>query len=366
MAQLSVSASPRPAPETRDENNINFLRLLFALMVIWAHSFAVLLAPGTGIGQVAVNGFFVLSGYLISGSWARKRSWREFLMARARRILPGWFTAIAVCTFIFAPLGSLDAAGTLHNAATTPWRLIPPLLLVQPAFPPTLQGVPVAGYLNASLWTLPYEFRLYLLVPLFGTAWLMACQTFRRRKVWWLPALLFALAYAFYVAKTLQLWAPPALPAFGDSRVWSVLFLKPTDWPRFATYFAAGAVFYVYRARLRPSLVPTLICLFFCLLMLMRVRALAPLWPLVTSYAVMSIALDARWPLPRIPRDFDISYGTYLYAWPIQQLLVHFLGAQINVYLLFVLSAIGAMAAGTLSWFLIERPFLKSRRAVVN
>lgn len=272
-----MSDSPFPdARAAHDENNIAFLRLALALAVVWTHSFNVLgladpfevwLGAGAGtpsvqlvnMGVLAVDGFFVLSGYLISGSWARRRSWRGFLGNRARRLYPGWFVVIAICLFIVSPLGSKNPGAVWHEIAAHPTRLLSLLWMTPPQFPLTLERVPLPRAVNSSLWTLAYEFRLYLLVPLVGTIWLWLCQRFSRRRVWWLPACVFALLYVFYGAQLtgFGLQTSLGLGAPHDPRYPVV----PTHWPRLATFFTAGACLYVYRAHFRASPGLTIGCL---------------------------------------------------------------------------------------------------------
>jgi peptidoglycan/LPS O-acetylase OafA/YrhL len=103
-----------PADPSRD-NNLNFLRLLLALLVLVSH--APELTDGNrsrelltrvfhtlSFGEVAVDGFFLLSGYLIVKSWERSGSLWEYSQKRLRRIYPAFVVACVVCVFGLAPL----------------------------------------------------------------------------------------------------------------------------------------------------------------------------------------------------------------------------------------------------------------------
>jgi peptidoglycan/LPS O-acetylase OafA/YrhL len=104
-----------PTRSLRRDNNFNFLRLLFALLVLVSH--APELADGNrsrelltrmfhtlSFGEVAVDGFFLLSGYLIVQSWERHPNLWDFGQWRLRRIYPAFVVACLVCIFVLAPL----------------------------------------------------------------------------------------------------------------------------------------------------------------------------------------------------------------------------------------------------------------------
>lgn len=114
-------------------NNFNTLRLALALLVVWSHSFAIhlgseesewvslLLGGVYNAGNLAVMGFFIISGFLISESWQRSRSLRSYLSKRVRRIYPGYMVATTICALIVAPL----FGGAFPNPWTTlGWNLL--------------------------------------------------------------------------------------------------------------------------------------------------------------------------------------------------------------------------------------------------
>ena len=109
-----------------DQNNLDFLRLFFALIVIFSHSFAISkgadsldpLARWTRgestFGEAAVAFFFIVSGFLISGSWLRSSSASQYLKRRFLRIFPGYICAAAASVFVVAPL-SFHTVPYLHG-----------------------------------------------------------------------------------------------------------------------------------------------------------------------------------------------------------------------------------------------------------
>lgn len=154
-------------------NNIGILRLFFASLVIVSHATSLTgvtepiasIFPGISMGVIAVDGFFIISGFLIAKSMVRIGSIAVYIEKRVLRIYPA---------FIFAYIFSVFIVGTIVHAK--PWLQIPEtffrLLTLQPplSYPGQLPGVQHFPALNGSMWTIPYEFRCYLLIAvLWGT-----------------------------------------------------------------------------------------------------------------------------------------------------------------------------------------------------
>ncbi len=158
-------------------NNFNFLRLLLALLVLLSHSPELIdgdrhreiltnIFHRISFGELAVNGFFLLSGYLIVQSWQRTPKLYSFLRKRILRIYPGFSVATLICIFVVIPL----AVAPINFF--TPINFIVHLqeifLLSPPSSPAIFQGKPYP-LLNGAMWTIAYEFRCYLLVAILGT-----------------------------------------------------------------------------------------------------------------------------------------------------------------------------------------------------
>ena len=158
-------------------NNFGALRLLFAYAVIVSHSpqlidgnfsreLFVSKGLGVSLGELAVVGFFIISGYLIAGSYLSDPNLWRFLKRRILRIYPAFLVASLVCIFLVGPLsGGLLGAMSAHDWILTFGRLA---LLVPPVVPGAFHGLPIPA-LDGSMWTIRYEFRCYLLVAAIGT-----------------------------------------------------------------------------------------------------------------------------------------------------------------------------------------------------
>lgn len=329
-------------------NALNAWRLILATGVILQHSW-----PLTGrkehppydqlLSQVWVDGFFVISGFLITSSWIRNPRLREYVAARALRIFPGLWVCLVVVAFVIAPIGLAiqggSAAKLLASTAPIEYVLNNAVLNVNHAgIAGTPTGVPWPGVWDGPLWTLIFELMCYIAVALAGLAGLL-----KRR---WPAVAVFVLAVAVAALVSYPVNALETLPQMVS---------------RFAVVFAAGAVLRQYQDRIpaRWSLVALSAVIVIAAGMLVpnyRVIAAIPLaYAVVVSGALIKNA--------RLRLRNDLSYGTYIYAWPVQQLLVICGLAFLNPFVFAVVAAVVTVPLAALSWFVVEKRAmaLKSR-----
>ncbi len=333
-------------------NNLDFLRLLFAVLVVFSHAYA-LHAGGTGAeplarltggcftgGDVAVAFFFIASGYLITASWARRPAVAGYLRRRCLRILPGYAVAVAVSIGIVAPL----AGG--HRGV--PWAgLARQAVVMDPLVAPAAFAAnPFPRVINGSLWTIRYEAYCYLAVAVLGV-----CGVIRRRR--WAAAVFGA---SLLVGPLAGRWPSAAVEGLGT----------PQAWGRLGPYFLAGVV-----ARLYHDVIPRRPWLFAAAALgIWFTVALGPACAGLAyataavggAYAVLYVGFHPRLPFHGFGRFGDFSYGTYLYAFPVQQLLVMRWPA-LSALRLFAAAAPLSVLAGVLSWHGVERHFVGGGRA---
>lgn len=343
---MGEMAAPLPpvAANPAHANGFGTIRLAAALAVIVSHGFVLTgvadpLAHATGgqatLGDLAVSAFFVISGFLIPASFDRS-SLGAFAAKRARRIMPGLVVAVLVAACIIGPLATRLPLGQ-YAAHPGTFAFLGNALFLPVGYdlPGLFEGQPVRAA-NGSLWSLKFELACYAAVPL-----LLAWRRGRKAAVIaaWLASFVAARVVdtdagglAFYLGQGAQLFR----------------------------FFGAGMVFYLFSGTiaLRPAWGWAATGLF-------GLAAFTPAFmeaaALAGSYALMVLAT-------RAPRGFgaatargDISYGVYVYAFPIQQLLVAAgLGIAANIALAMPL----AMLAGLLSWVWVERRFLKAGTAL--
>jgi peptidoglycan/LPS O-acetylase OafA/YrhL len=329
-------------------NALNAWRLALATGVILQHSW-----PLTGhklhppvvqlLTQVWVDGFFVISGFLITSSWIRNPRLREYAAARGLRIFPGLWVCLLVVAFVIAPIGVAiqgdSAARLLMSTAPIEYVMNNAVLNVYHAgIAGTPLRVPWPGVWDGPLWTLIFELLCYIAVAVAGVIGLL-----KRR---WPTALVFALAVAV-----------SALVSYPVMRVETI----PQMVARFAVVFAAGALLHQYQdiVPARWSLVALSAAIVIAAgLLVPNYRTVAAI-PLAYGVVVSAALIKNK----RLTLRTDLSYGTYIYAWPMQQLLVICGLGFLNPIVFSIIAAIATLPLAALSWFVVEKRAmsLKSR-----
>ena len=333
------------------ENNLDAVRLFAAILVVVGHAYLLTGADAPGFGgrpihTLGVCIFFSLSGYLIAMSWQRDPDMWRFLTRRALRILPALVVVVLVTALLLGPAVTEMPARDYFSSPDFFRYFLNLVLYVRLGLPGVFDDTPHPHVVNGSLWTLPVEFSLYLLLPsLFALGWLWRVRNTP------LP---------FLVAVTaLCAWAqlrflhsggrPPQHYIFG-TEFWAAFDLAP--------YFLIGACLAVMRAErlLHPLLAPAAVLAVLVLGRNQTSREAVLL--LAVPVATLSIGL-ARMPVTHLAGRYgDLSYGMYLWSFPVQQVLVdrfEVFGPRWN-NLLPVLAISGLLAFA--SWHLIEKQFL--------
>ena len=333
-------------------NALNVWRLLLAAEVILWHSFLATghtpMVPHAALQltwSVGVDGFFAISGFLITRSWAERPKTRDYLAARGLRILPGLWVCLIVTAFVIAPIGVAVQGGSpkslLLSTGPISYVLTNSLVLyVQQGINGTPAGVPVSTSWNGSLWSLFFELLCYLAVLLLGVLGMV--------KYRWVSVglLLGATALALVLG-------PLAAPGMG---VWSFGQILA----RAAIMFAAGAVLYQWRDTIPANWWLVALCAAIVIaagILLPDYRVVAGL-PL--AYAVVVSGTLVRG--PNLRNDF--SYGMYIYAFPVQQVLVMAGLIWLNPLLFFGVATISTLPLAAASWFLIEKRAMRLKHRI--
>lgn len=329
------------------------LRLVFAVLVIFSHSFVLGLGPNASeplyqltrgqvtLGSLSVWAFFCISGFLITQSWSRSPSPLKFIHRRVARIYPGYIVAALFGALIVAPL----AADPMSSPAISPLDFLMRTILLkefrsQHVF--SHNAFPYA--LNGSLWSVPYEFWCYIGVMLLGIVWARILR-------WLVVAVFLALMGWNLLFQSMPGWLPTRGPVVG-------IFGEPKDWVIVLPFFIAGGMFYLLGGAvlLKRSLLVVAAILLIAASVIPH--ALAVALPTCGTYLLMGLAYFPRLRHLNLGRFGDFSYGTYLYAFPIQQLIVKFSGGSMAPLKLFLLATPATVLIGVLSWFLVEKHFL--------
>lgn len=318
------------------DNALNFVRLVLATAVIVAHTGA-----ATGLtarmpswtprlGDWAVNGFFALSGFLVAGSRMRLPL-PKYLWNRAVRIFPGFWVQLLVVGGVFALLAGV-IAHTHVDAQSEATYVLRNLALTegQSSIAGTLQTVPDAGVWNESQWTLPFEFLAYV-----ATGLLLALRPLRSRAV-----LTCSLLFGAFSVVWLFTVVDGAAPV---DDLGAVL--------RLGTYFLVGMALYFARDRLTLS--P-----FLALAAVVVFAAFVDFgWGEVVDalpFAYLLLWLGARLPV-RWGAVNDVSYGVYIYGYPVQQMLVLLGAAALGPWWFAALAIVVTAPFAVGSWFAVEK-----------
>ena len=294
--------------------NFDLMRLLAAVLVVVSHTFPLAgqapfrIMGVEDLGALGVSVFFVLSGYLVSASY--RRDPKSYLLKRILRIEPGLIASLAVTVGLLAFVTTAPAAEYWPAAAMYVLRNA----LLYPAtyeLPGVFQAAPLAGVVNGVLWTLRLEFTFYVVLMLI------------RARLSLVLALMGLCAVVFMVMTF-------ADPHWAGEQASRIAFLGARN----GFLFFAGAALQLSGRKV-------------------------PLWagagsaltfpfvgPLALPTAVLGLARPGKLPA-------DLSYGVYIYAFPIQQWLAT--QGQLNV----ATAVLAVLPFAAASWFLVEKPALK-------
>ena len=326
------------------ENNFGAIRLFAALLVIYGHGQDMKGAPTPILWDVSVSSigldlFFCLSGYLIYDSWLRDPRLGAFLAKRALRIFPGLAVCVLFCIFVVGPAATALPLRDYFGHHGTWQFLLNIALYLKLTLPGVFTHRLLGSAVNGSLWSLFPETLCYLAVPL---VWLCAA--------WGRGALLLAIMGACG-AGGLYMFAyhPTGYGLIYSADPKYVLVQVP--------FFMAGAFWRQVQLRLprlfRLDAAVALTAATFLLPTLVGGSSTPFRW-LTLSYVVIAFGSESTPLLRRATRFGDLSYGAYLYAFPIQQLVLdHVHGFATTI-------ATGAtVAVAMASWHLVERPALQ-------
>lgn len=320
-------------------NRLNAIRLALASLVILGHAWPLTGADGPSLevlSDVAVNGFFVLSGYLIAESRVRTTLvpylWRRFL-----RIYPAFLVSLFVVAVVLAPLAAVLEGSSLDLASAAGFVLWnSDLRISQWGIDGTLTQVPAPDSWNGSLWTLFYEALAYVLIGL-----VLSLAVAVRHARWVLPALFLAVLVLRPLAE-------------GPLDVSTHLYLNGA---RLVGYFLAGAAVWAWAGTWRPTWG--------------HIAGAAAVYAVLTDLgwadlygqlplAVLLLGLGAA-PSRGWTTRTDLSYGVYIYAYPVQQLLVLLGTASWGVAANSLLVVALTLPLALLSWTLVEKPALTAK-----
>jgi peptidoglycan/LPS O-acetylase OafA/YrhL len=334
----------------RRSNAFDLLRIVGVLLVVVEHSW-VLAGHGIpirffdGVGT-GVGIFFVVSGYLITESWLRDPSPRHYATKRFLRIYPCYLLVITAAALVLGPLVTTLRTGAYFADPQT-WRYLVANLFILPMkydLPGVFSHVPEAHVVNGSLWTLRLEVLCYGAVALLGLTGLL------RRRLGLLAVAVGGTVLSAVVHAT----------GYTGNLVPHLLVAGAAE-P--LTFFALGMLARIaFPAKSPPWWIS--LSVFTAWIVLWHTAAGYPL----ALAAIVCLTLTVAFRSPEVIHHptgrFDLSYGAYVLAYPVQQLLV---GAGLHNPWLVLPATLAIVSPLALSsWILVERPALHLKQCLTT
>lgn len=303
---------------------------------------------GMVFSGIGVSGFFVLSGMLIYQSVGNSASVGIFIRKRFWRIFPGLAVVVLLSTFVLGPLVTdLSPMAYIRNSATYQYLFKNILLIPSDNLLPGVFTNNPRPEINGSLWTLRYEVLCYVSMLLFFAI---------PQQLHKIAALLI---YGLALSGMLLLALKPGIVSAGLAYHLDNLFTL-------TTYFYSGVLLALWPQVWKPHVRILFPASLFLLALLMWLLPGSMSWASVWIYPVLLISFGSQYsPALQVGNKIgDISYGTYIYAYPIQQLLIAS-GIREVGWLLFW-SLLCSWLAGWCSYHFIEKRFIYRKKTGYN
>jgi peptidoglycan/LPS O-acetylase OafA/YrhL len=334
-------------PEESRANNIGTLRLIGALAVLFGHSFVLtegvrfhdpvsdltreVAGYGLGLPGLGVAMFFAISGYLVTRSWLRHSSFVAYTEARLLRIYPALILAVALTVVVGLVLTDVGGMDFLTSKQTVEYATHDSTLIdLRYTLPGVFEDNPTNA-VNGSLWTLPVEMRMYIFVAIAGLLGVL-----RHRALFNVAAIAIV---ALYLAR-------PDSPLLAD----------PVH-ARAAVFFLVGAALWVNRDW-APLTGAGAAGLAVAVALASFTGAYDLAFAIAFAYVILWLGFTDRVRMPNLAAHGDLSYGTYLYAFPVTQVWVQIL-QPVSPWVVYVLSLVTVLPLAWMSWHLVEQSALR-------
>lgn len=332
----------------RDENNLDLIRLVASLSVIAYHSFA--LNPQWGItdpvkylfgymttGGLAVKVFFFISGLLVTNSLLSRNSIINFIVSRSLRVFPGLAFVVITTAFLIGPIFTTMPIAEYFKT-NQPIVYVVKNLLLDTQY--TLPGVfEKNNYgVNGSLWTIHYEVLAYIILAL-----LYVTKVGSSRLISSLLCLIVIIE--------------PITPfkgiLFAGSSNNAIYLLAPC--------FALGALLAINKNYFHTNIYIPFI--FFATQFIFNDEHFSSLL-LCISICLFSLHISSMRLIVGLHLKHDISYGVYLWGFPIQQIISQ--NSNLHPVLNIALSILLAIIMAFSSWFLVEKPAMRFAKKIAD
>lgn len=324
-------------------NCFDFIRYFFTISIIIVH-FCYLndikvfwfISGATG-----VRAFFIISGFLIFYSHIEKQSIRYYIEKRIRRILPPYISVIILCVVAGIFMTQLSLKDYLSSSETYKYLIanLSFLNFLQPTLPGVFESNPITA-INGSLWTMKVEVMFYISVPFIF--WILK----RYNKLWIMIAIfLIAIIYEYCFTKLYE----------QTNNDFYLLVRK--QFGSQLIYFYSGTFILLYFdcfIKYLKFLFPIAIIIYY---FQDSYYLLTYLEPLALATIIIGLAYSLKY-LNFLRKYDNISYGMYLYHFPVTQAVVYYIAPHSTIYIAFILSLLLTIIISLISWKLIEKPII--------
>ncbi|MEM7660861.1 MAG: acyltransferase [Pseudomonadota bacterium] len=330
-------------------NRFDFLRLVFATAVFVYHLVVLAALDVNGVweprlaefAELSIQGFFVISGALVYGSWERSRSIEDYVGKRFRRLYPAYAVIILVPASVSLLLGGAIEGVASYASAN---------LLFANFLVPTLPGLfenQRFDAVNGALWTLKIEVMFYIALIVLGPliVWL------KRRRA----PMLWAFFLVVYAGGEAWRWGFEAMAVEEARPVWAQL---ARQLPGQMAFFMSGIGLWIWR----DWILARLSSVWRLGLLLLAISIIVPGGDVVRALGLAALIAGAAWgrgPKLRAAKYGDISYGLYICHFPIVQALVAGGVFAVSPWLGTVASIVLVLIASFALWHFVERPALR-------
>lgn len=338
-------------------NNLNIIQFMMSLFVIYSHAFS--LGAGTAQGEVikwltserlsagslAVSVLFIVSGYLVSASYDNSKSAIQYLKNRIFRIFPGLVAVVILTALVLGPCITVLSTEEYYKHPAT-WQYLKNIKLypIHWNLPGVFEHNIYPKSVNGALWTLPYQFAFYIMVGVLGFLGLLRHKTVS-----------LSCFVAFSYAHLMHL---------GGGKLAELTGVLGLNWNQFlylGMYFSAGMTAYSFRDKLYLSKAGTMASIILLLFSWFVAKEFYLSSCVFGTYIILYLAYCTK--VVNFPL-FGLSFGIYIYSFPIQQTVTFLFGGIMNPYLNMLISMPIALLFAWLSNKCVERPAMNIKKYI--
>lgn len=337
------------------KNNFHFLRFLFSIFVLVSHGYPLsgdhessqwIYEISNGqivLASLGLNGFFVISGFFIYQSLLRSNNIFNYFVKRFLRLFPALLVVLLLTVMLvpFVYNNEIPLLKNIHFYTYVPYNLS------LYGFQPKILGVfDHNSYhaINGSLWTLRYEFSLYIALALL--------YLFRKQKkiiiaLLFLSVIILILVYNFFMQRF----------------AWSSLFgMQGFHILNFGAFFVVGSLlaslnFDAIQSKSKLFIIGFVLITLSVLIVSVHFNYYNAFKHILFPFLILSLGYMPIPLLVKFAKLGDASYGIYIYSFPVSQTLMYFF--ILNTQELIIISLVISIFFGYLSWHLIEKYALK-------